>query len=103
MWAVYAELMIFCHSRAFVLRTEHEERERWLRIDRTVERNPRESYAEWRQRASPPIIELLPQSLEFVRSEDVGIDWREDRSEFHREWVKKHVADAWHYGYRPFN
>lgn len=101
LWQLYEDFMYFCHSEAYVLHAFYEERNRRVRIDRNVERRPDESYAEWRNRASPAIVELHPESLQFIRSEASPVVWREDRSEFHRRWVDEQIAMAWKGGYKP--
>jgi hypothetical protein len=103
LWQLYLEFVLFCNSRIYKLQTEYEEHKRRLRIDRSVKRDPRESYADWRARASPAIEELRPITLQFARLNESGIEWREDRSAFHRKWIEEQIAVGWQNGYRPFN
>ncbi len=102
LWSIYVEFMLFCHSEAFVLHGIYREQIRRMRIDRNTYRDPAESYEEWRRKAAPARTELHPETLKYVRSNESAVVWREDRTEFHRQWIDKCVADGWKYGSRPY-
>lgn len=100
LWSVFRELMEFCHTNLFRFEVVYEERPRRERINRKTPREPKESYTEWRRRAAPLILEMHPISVRFVRF-GTEVECREDRSAFHRQWLDKVLAEAWHYGSQP--
>lgn len=102
LWAAYMEFMHFCHTNAFSLLATYEEHPRRQVVDRKTERDPTESFADWRNRASAPLLEMRPISVQFVRPDDAPVLPREDRSTFHRRWIDKQIADAWQFGSVPF-
>lgn len=102
LWDAYLEFMQFCHTKAYALLAMYEEHPRRQAIDRKSERAPNESYAEWRNRASAPVVEMRPLSVQFIRPDDAPTVGREDRSGFHRHWIDKQIADAWQFGSVPF-
>lgn len=102
LWGAYVDLMYFCHSDACSLYAVYEEHRHRQPIDRKTPRDPKESYIEWRRRASPTIVEVRPKSIQYMRSYDSPVVWREDRSGFHRDWIERKLANAWRDGSRPF-
>lgn len=103
LWQICIDFLYFCHSHAYAPHVEYEERTRYARINRNTPRLPEESYAEWRNRASPGTVELRPLSIQFLRSDESPIAWREDRTVFHKRWLDAKLSEAWERGYRPFS